>query len=141
MTAHPIDTEALRATAEATIEEHGPLAWPDIPSADLLALLDELHTAKDHLRQAMIELRGEGQWSKTLEHRATRAEAQSAIRGRAVAIYRERAREAEAERDEWRQTALDERAAALDALEQLKLRDAQIKAAQHALTHRPEETP
>ena len=33
------------------------------------------------------------------EHRATRAEAQSAIRGRAVVIYRERAREAEAERD------------------------------------------
>lgn len=50
------------------------------------------------------------------------------------------ARRAEAERDEWQQTALDERAAALDALEQIKLRDAQIKAAQHALTHRPEET-
>ena len=33
------------------------------------------------------------------EHRATRAEAQSAIRGRAVVIYRERARQAEAERD------------------------------------------
>ena len=30
------------------------------------------------------------------EHRATRAEAQSAVRGRAVVIYRERAREAEA---------------------------------------------
>ena len=30
------------------------------------------------------------------EHRATRAEAQSAIRGRAVVMYRERAREAEA---------------------------------------------
>ena len=37
------------------------------------------------------------------EHRATRAEAQSAIRGRAVAIYQRRAREAEAERDwNWR---------------------------------------
>ena len=36
---------------------------------------------------------------------------------------------------------LDERAAALDALEQLKLRDAQIKVAQHALSYRPEETP
>ena len=33
------------------------------------------------------------------EHRATRAEAQAAIRGRAVVIYRERARQAEAERD------------------------------------------
>ena len=64
----------------------------------------------------------------TAEHRAIRAEAQSDIRGRAVVMYRERAREAEAERDEWRQTALDERAAALDALEQIKARDARIKA-------------
>ena len=57
-----------------------------------------------------------------------RLEAQSDIRGRAVVMYRERAREAEAERDEWRQTALDERAAALDALDQIKVRDARIKA-------------
>ena len=56
--------------------------------------------------------------------RIARLEAQSDIRGRAVVMYRERAREAEAERDEWRQTALDERAAALDALEQIKVRDA-----------------
>ena len=70
------------------------------------------------------------------EHRATRAEAQSAIRGRAVVIYRDRAREAEAERDEWRQTALDERAAALDALEQIKVRDARIKAVRDI--HTPE---
>ena len=62
------------------------------------------------------------------EHRATRAEAQAAIRGRAVVIYQQRARQAEAERDEWRQTALDERAAALDALDQIKARDARIKA-------------
>ena len=65
------------------------------------------------------------------EHRATRAEAQSAIRGRAVVIYRERARQAEAERDEWRQTALDERGAALDLLEQIKARDKRIQAVQH----------
>src|SRR5699024_8712299 len=40
------------------------------------------------------------------EHRATRAEAQSAIRGRAVAIYQRRAREAETERerDEYRRS-------------------------------------
>ena len=89
-----------------------------------------------------------------------RLEAQTDIRGRAVVMYRERAREAEAqveawrkqyeydtarlwddlddadddlheaeaERDEWRQTALDERGAALDALEQIKARDARIKA-------------
>ena len=62
--------------------------------------------------------------------RATRAEARADIRGRAVAIYQQRAREAEAERDEWRQTALDERGAALDTLEQIKARDARIKAVQ-----------
>ena len=39
-------------------------------------------------------------------------------------VRRDAARQAEAERDEWRQTALDERAAALDALEQIKARDA-----------------
>ena len=89
----------------------------------------------------------------------TRAEAQSAIRGRAVAIYRKRAEEAEvaarwahdraykadlswedekrradqaeASRDEWRQTALDERGAALDLLEQIKVRDRRIQAVQH----------
>ena len=67
------------------------------------------------------------------EHRATRAEAQAAIRGRAVVIYRERARQAEAERDEWRQTALDERGAALDLLEQIKARDKRIQAVQHLI--------
>lgn len=115
------------------------------------------------------------------EHRIARLEAQSDIRGRAVVIYRERARQAEADRDwnlrssrlakegrikanaradraeakvseekvlrmkavaavteaeagrdEWRQIALDERAAALDALEQIKVRDARIKAVRDA---------
>ena len=93
------------------------------------------------------------------EHRATRAEARAEVRGRAVAIYRKRAEEAEvaarwahdraykadlswedekrradqaeASRDEWRQTALDERGAALDALEQIKVRDRRIQAVQH----------
>ena len=93
------------------------------------------------------------------EHRATRAEARAEVRGRAVAIYRKRAEEAEvaarwahdraykadlswedekrradqaeASRDEWRQTALDERGAALDALEQIKVRDKRIQAVQH----------
>ena len=48
-------------------------------------------------------------------------------------VRRDAARQAEAERDEWRQTALDERAAALDALEQIKAREARIKAVQDAL--------
>ena len=37
---------------------------------------------------------------------------------------------AEAERDEWRQTALDERGATLDLLEQIKARDKRIQAVQ-----------
>ena len=40
---------------------------------------------------------------------------------------------AEAERDEWRQTALDERGAALDLLEQIKARDKRIQAVLAAL--------
>lgn len=120
MTEQRIDTEALRASATAAVEAYGPDAWPDIRSADLLTLLDRLAAA---------------------EHRAARTAAQSEIRGRAVIIARDRARQAEAERDEWRQTALDERAAALDTLEQLTLRYAQIQVAQTALTYRPEETP
>lgn len=72
MTAHPIDTEALRREA---LGQLGLIAadprWP----GRVLALLGLLAAA---------------------EHRATRAEAQAAIRGRAVVMYRDRAREAEA---------------------------------------------
>ena len=110
MTAHPIDTEALRARAEHVYRHGGPANAVESLAANVPEILDRLAAA---------------------EHRATRAEAQSAIRGRAVVIYRERARQAEAERDEWRQTALDERGAALDALEQIKVRDKRIQAVQH----------
>ena len=93
------------------------------------------------------------------EHRIARLEAQTDIRGRAIVIYRKRAEEAEvaarwahdraykadlswedekrradqaeASRDEWRQTALDERGATLDLLEQIKVRDRRIQAVQH----------
>ena len=109
MTDHPIDTEALRVRAEHVYRHGGPANAIESLAADTPAILDRLAAA---------------------EHRAARAEAQSAIRGRAVVIYRERAREAEAERDGWRQTALDERGAALDTLEQIKARDARIKAVQ-----------
>lgn len=96
MNAHPIDTEALRnAVSGHGPDDHGPGIcdqygcftscvecgedWPCLWSS----LPDVLAAA---------------------EHRATRAEAQSAIRGRAVAIYRERARVAEDEvkRLSWR---------------------------------------
>ena len=92
-----------------------------------------------------------------------RLEAQSAIRGRAVVIYRDRARQAEADRD-WNlrssrlakeerikanaravsaearirdlaQEVRDERGAVLDLLEQIKVRDARIKAVQDALSY------
>ena len=109
MTDHPIDTEALRVRAEHVYRHGGPANAIESLAANTPAILDRLAAA---------------------EHRAARAEAQSAIRGRAVAIYQQRAREAEAERDGWRQTALDERGAALDALEQIKARDARIKAVQ-----------
>ena len=107
--------------------------WKTLATTEITHLTDE---EKDYLPRAWDE------WIARVkrdaardalaaaEHRATRAEAQSAIRGRAVVIYRERARQAEAERDEWRQTALDERGAALDALEQIKARDKRIQAVQ-----------
>ena len=74
-----IGRDELRETAELCKDD--PYAY--VADAEtVLALLDALSAA---------------------EHRATRAEAQSAIRGRAVAIYQRRAREAEAERDwNWR---------------------------------------
>ena len=142
MTAHPIDTEALRREAQQSEDRR--LYTMRVKPQAMLDFLDLLAAA---------------------EHRATRAEAQSAIRGRAVRLYQQRAREAEAwwdrwhsmwrqrgvkhlaaekratraeaERDEWRQTALDERGAALDALEQIKARDARIKAVQAILDENP----
>lgn len=108
------------------------------------------------------------------EHRIARLEAQSDIRGRAVVIYRERARQAEADRD-WNlrssrqakeerikanaradeaearirdltQEVKDERGAALDLIEQVKIRDARILvcapvSAAHWTTNPHEETP
>ena len=116
MTVHPIDAEALRVRAEHVYRHGGPANAIESLAANTPAILDRLAAA---------------------EHRAARAEAQSAIRGRAVAIYQQRAREAEAERDGWRQTALDERGAALDTLEQIKARDARIKAVQAILDEDP----
>ena len=72
MTVHPIATEEARFGAEAHLRYGG---GGDDLAENVLALLDALTAAG---------------------HRATRAEAQSAIRGRAVVMYRERAREAEA---------------------------------------------
>src|SRR5699024_5960251 len=107
MTVHPIDTEALRVRAEHVYRHGGPANAVESLAANTPEILDRLAAA---------------------EHRATRAEAQSAIRGRAVAIYQQRAREAEARIRDLAQEVQDERGAALDALEQVKVRDARIKA-------------
>lgn len=136
MTAHHIDTEALRREADDAARGLAIYFNP----GDIHQVLDALTAA---------------------ERRATRAEAQSAIRGRAVAIYQARAaraeraedkslagwgeaqdgwheadlraERAEAERDEWKEVALQERAAALDALEQIKARDQRIQAVRDVL--------
>lgn len=50
-----------------------------------------------------------------------------------LAAAEHRATRAESDRDEWKEVALQERGAALDALEQIKAREARIKAVQ-ALT-------
>ena len=91
MTAHPIDTEALRARAEHVYRHGGPANAVESLAANIPAILDRLAAT---------------------EHRATRAEA---------------------ERDEWRQAALDERGAALDLLEQIKVRDKRIQAVRDVL--------
>ena len=74
------------------------------------ALLDALASAEDRATQAKARIRH-------LE-----ATAQITVR---------KALRAEASRDEWRQAALDERGAALDLLEQIKVRDRRIQAVQH----------
>ena len=108
--------------------------WKTLATTEITHLTDE---EKDYLPRAWdewiarVKRDAAREALAAAEHRATRAEAQSAIRGRAVVIYRERARQAEAERDEWRQTALDERGAALDLLEQIKVRDERIQAVQN----------
>ena len=62
---------------------------------------DRLHALADEAGCGYVQLSG-GMLAGLLDA-LTRAEAQAAIRGRAVAIYQRRAREAEAERDwNWR---------------------------------------
>ena len=65
--------------------------------------------------------------------RIARLEAQADIRGRAVVMYRDRVREAEARIRYLAQEVLDERGAALDQMEQVQIRDARIKAVQGVL--------
>lgn len=76
--------------------------WKDLATTEITHLTDE---EKDYLPRA---------WDEWIAR-----------------VKRDAAREAEAERDEWRQTALDERGATLDLLEQIKVRDKRIQAVQH----------
>ena len=110
MTAHPIDTEALRARAEHVYRHGGPANAVESLAANVPEILDRLAAA---------------------EHRATQAKARIRHLEATAQITVREALRAEAERDEWRQTALDERGAALDALEQIKARDKRIQAVQH----------
>lgn len=83
MTAHPIDTEALRGEIEAAV-------------TDYQRVFPSPHNLAPNLALAVRALSA----LAAAEHRATRAEAQAAIRGRAVVMYWERAREAEAKASE-----------------------------------------
>ena len=73
--------------------------WKTLATTEITHLTDE---EKDYLPRAWdewiarVKRDAAREALAAAEHRATRAEAQSAIRGRAVVIYRERAREAEA---------------------------------------------
>ena len=151
MTAHPNDTatllDELRRNAQAPMDRfdrlHGMGGFPEY-GEDERPFPDEVLKLLDLLAAA--------------EHRATRAEAQSAVRGRAVVIYRERAREAETRIKAWEkqydhdlaqadliadqaearvrdlaQEVKDERGACLDQMEQVRIRDARIKAVQDEL--------
>lgn len=84
MTEQQIDRERLRAEAERAVKMYGPEAWPDVPSADFLALLDQLDQAGARIRDLTQEVR-------------------------------------------------DERAACLDQIEQVRVRDARIKAVEDVL--------
>ena len=110
MTTHPIDTEALRARAEHVYRHGGPANAVESLAANVPEILDRLAAA---------------------EHRDTQAKARIRHLEATAQITVRKALRAEAERDEWRQTALDERGAALDLLEQIKVRDRRIQAVQH----------
>ena len=103
MTAHPIDTEALRARAAHVYRHGGPANAVESLAANIPEILDRLAAAEHRATRAEAERdRWHSMWrQRGIKHlsaakRATRAEARADIRGRAVVIYQARAREAEA---------------------------------------------
>ena len=136
MNAHPIDTEELRLLADAA----APGPWHYIPGdhdlasagIDITAEGDSL-TWDDHSGEVFTHPDAEfiaaaREAVPALLDRIARLEAQSDIRGRAVVMYRERAREAEAERDAARGYISELETAVKSRNDVIKHRDARIKA-------------
>ena len=108
--------------------------WKTLATTEITHLTDE---EKDYLPRAWdewiarVKRDAAREALAAAEHRATRAEARIRHLEATAQITVRKALRAEHERDEWRQTALDERGAALDLLEQIKVRDKRIQAVQH----------
>ena len=107
--------------------------WKTLATTEITHLTDE---EKDYLPRAWdewiarVKRDAAREALAAAEHRATRAEARIRHLEATAQITVRKALRAERERDEWRQTALDERGAALDLLEQIKARDKRIQAVQ-----------
>ena len=107
-----IDRDQLRADVDYAKRLTG--TWKADGAEDYYPCMDRIFDAIPQLLDALDQAEHErdrwhSMWRQRgikhldAEKRATRAEARAAIRGRAVAIYQRRAREAEAERDwNWR---------------------------------------
>ena len=108
--------------------------WKTLATTEITHLTDE---EKDYLPRAWDEwiarVRRDAARAAlaSAEDRATQAKARIRHLEATAQITVRKALRAEAERDEWRQTALDERGATLDLLEQIKVRDKRIQAVQH----------
>lgn len=122
MTAHPIDTEALRQDVDFAQRLTG--TYQADSTRGYYPAMERIFEAVPALLDALA----------AAEHRATRAEAQAAIRGRAVKLYQKRASEAEAERDSARGYISELETAVKSRNDVIKHRDARIKAVQDALS-------
>ena len=97
MTAHPIDTEALRRLADAATpgpwnpHPAGKYVWTEELGGIIQNWSDDANAVAD-----MEFIAAAREAVPALLDRIARLEAQSDIRGRAVAMYRDRARQAEA---------------------------------------------
>lgn len=127
---NPIDTEALRRLADAAMveppwEDAG--EWQTDGYAEYVVVSCEQDSdgEYDHVAEAANEHLGA--FIAATDPNTVRALLD------ALEAAEHRATQAEADRDEWKEVALQERGAALDALEQIKAREARIKAVQ-ALT-------